>query len=131
MQQFATEMPAVSCYLTWKKDATKSYYTLGVENLSGKPITAIEWKYLNATARGELLLIEEVFFEKDFILPANQVKEFSGSYSFPESRSDFLRGILNITRIEFADGSEWVRQLNKEPAYNRALLQQGLSKMED
>src|SRR5258706_15867226 len=124
-------MPAVSCYLTWQKDVDKAHYSLAIENLSGKPIKAIEWKYLNANVRGDLVLIDEVFYEKDFMLLPNQSREVKRGYTFPESRSEFLRGILNITRIEFADGSEWVRQQNKEPAYNRALLQQGLSKLEE
>jgi hypothetical protein len=124
-------MPAVACQLSWQKDADTAHYRLRIENTSAKPIKAVEWKYLNANARGELVAIDAVFYEKDFMLLPNQAREFQGSYRFPESRSEFLRGILNITRIEFADGSEWRRLANSEPAYNRALLQQGLSKLEE
>jgi hypothetical protein len=130
-ERLAGDMPAVSCSLVWQMNETPSQYTLKFTNLSDKPVKSFEWKYLSTIATSDTDWVAAVFYEKDFILPANQAKEFIGSYSFPPGKSKLLRGILNITRIDFVDGSQWIRQELKDTAYNRASLLRGLSKMED
>jgi hypothetical protein len=131
MQRYAAKMPAVSCSLVWQGDLNQSQYTLKFKNLSGKSIKAFEWKYLTVRAKGNADWLDAVFYEKDFILMPNESKEIAGFYAFPKSRNKFLRGLLNITKINFVDGTEWIRQEYKDTAYNRALLSQGLSKMEE
>lgn len=132
VQQYAAEMPAVDCSLVWQGDEKQLRYTLEVKNLSGKAIQAIEWKYLNTRIKSDNDWVDAVFYEQGFTLLPEQAKVFTGHYAFPKSKNKFLRGILNITKITFADGSQWVRQQdNKDTAYNRALLVQGLSEMEE
>jgi hypothetical protein len=131
VQQYTADMPAVDCSLVWQGDTKQLRYILKIKNLSDMPIQSIEWKYLNTKAKSDADWIDAAFYEQGFMLLPEQAKVFTGQYAFPKNKNKFLRGILNITKIHFADGSEWVRQEYKDTAYNRALLLQGLSDMED